>query len=116
MLQSRFRELRAYQLARLLNQELHSAVPRWPWLKQQSVGVQLLRSAGSIAANIAEASGRGSRPDQRRLLYIARGSLTETEHWIDVAQELGLLELDVQDVIAELARTLNGLSRKQEGE
>jgi four helix bundle protein len=114
MVRSDFNGLRAYQLARRLNRELHEAVPSWPWLKQQSIGVQLLRSAGSIGANIAEASGRSSRADQRRLLYIARGSLTETEHWIGVAQELGLLPPETQEVLPELARTLNGLIRKQE--
>jgi four helix bundle protein len=45
------------------------------------------------------------------MLYIARGSMHELEHWISVAQERGLLASDAGDQLPELARTLNGLIR-----
>jgi four helix bundle protein len=105
------KDLRAYQLARFVAQRLHADVTRWAWFDQRSVGLQLLRSADSVGANIAEAMGRWHRPDQTRLLLIARGSLQEMEHWIEVAQERGLLASDAGDLLPELARTLNGLIR-----
>jgi four helix bundle protein len=67
-----------------------------------------------VGANIAEAFGRGSTPDQRRLLYIARGSLQETEHWVDLAARRGLMAPDgIDEQLDELARVLTGLIRSK---
>jgi four helix bundle protein len=49
-----------------------------------TIGNQLLRSAGSIAANIAEGYGRYSQAAYRSHLSIARGSAFESESWIDL--------------------------------
>ena len=106
-------DLRAYQLARAMARELHCEVRGWPSFEVWSVGIQLVRSADSIGANIAEATGRWHRGDQQRLLYIARGSLHETKHWISVGQERGLLTQDAGKQVPELARTLNGLIQKR---
>jgi four helix bundle protein len=77
------------------------------------MGIQLVRAADSIGANIAEAQGRWHRPDQQRFLYMARGSLYELEHWVELAQERGLLTAESGNAIPELARTLNGLIKKK---
>ena len=45
---------------------------------------QLLRSAGSIAANIAEGYGRYSQAAYRNHLSIARGSAFESVSWLDL--------------------------------
>jgi four helix bundle protein len=46
-------------------------------------------------------------------LMIARGSIFETEHWVDVAGERGLLSsAELDGLITELVRTLNGLIRR----
>jgi four helix bundle protein len=108
---SDFRRLRVYTLSRALARDLHAAVERWPVAAQRQIGDQLLRAVDSVGANIAEASGRWYFADQRRLLYIARGSLYETENWILVAQERGLLPQDADKPLAEIARTLSGLIR-----
>jgi four helix bundle protein len=48
------------------------------------LGGQLLRSASSISANIAEGYGRYSQAAYRNHLSIARGSAYETESWLDL--------------------------------
>jgi four helix bundle protein len=106
---SNFRSLVAYQRARALADELHSMVVRWPAFDRDSVGLQLIRSADSVAANIAEAGGRWTVADKRHFLIIARGSLYETEHWIDCAEARGLLDTDLNERLAAIARALNGL-------
>jgi four helix bundle protein len=79
---SKFRDLLVYRRAMALAHEVHAAVERWPLLDRKTIGEQLIRSATSVDANIAEASGRWHERDRRQLLFIARGSLRETEHWI----------------------------------
>jgi four helix bundle protein len=103
------KDLRAYQLARALARDVWSATVGWSSFDRWAVGIQLVRAADSIGANIAEARGRWHRPDQLRLLYIARGSLHELEHWVEVAQERRLLSAEASAPIPEAGRTLNGL-------
>jgi four helix bundle protein len=106
--------LRAYELAVALARDLHAAVSGWDKFERWSLGIQLMRAADSVGANIAEATGRWHVADQRRVLYFARGSLCETEHWVAIAKERGLLADDADARLPELARTLNGLIRKRE--
>ena len=109
---SDFRQLRVYRLAAALADEIYVAVERWPNVAKISFGSQVVRSADSIAANIAEASGRHSPADRRRLLLIARGSLYETEHWIERAESRGLLPHATTERVDEIARLLNGLIKR----
>jgi four helix bundle protein len=108
-----FKGLRAYELSRRLAAHVYAAVQEWRYLDQRTVGLQVIRAADSVGANIAEATGRWHQGDQRRLLLIARGSLKETEHWILVAQERGLMDSQAHRPIAEIARLINGLIRKR---
>ena len=108
-----FNELVAYRCASELAGDLYGAVGRWPSFARWSLGIQLVRAADSIGANIAEASGRWHRADERRLLLIARGSLHETEHWLRLAEERGLLEPGMRDRLDGAGKALNGLIRKR---
>jgi four helix bundle protein len=104
-----FTELRSYRLAAELADELRDVVLRWERFDVWSIGVQLVRSADSVGANIAESSGRWGRPDQRRFLYIARASLYEMEHWILRASARGLLDAETfLERLTELRKTLSG--------
>jgi four helix bundle protein len=98
----------AFQLA----VDLRRVIAPWQTFDLWSIGVQLVRAAGSIGANIAEAEGRWHPSDRVRFLLYARGSLHETEHWLEVAAETGLLQrASYEDRLKELGRTLNGLIR-----
>jgi four helix bundle protein len=77
-----FEELRVYHLAEDLADTVWNVVKGWDLLARDTVGKQIIRSADSIGANIAEGYGRGSFPDNRRFTRIARGSLYETRHWL----------------------------------
>ena len=109
---SGFQKLRVYQLAVALSDEIYEMVPHWPFHARKSFGYQLIRSADSIAANIAEATGRYQVADRRRLLVIARGSLHETEHWMNRAELRGLLPLGSAERLDEIARLLNGMIKR----
>src|SRR5207237_9160719 len=90
---SGFQKLRVYQLAVALSDEIYEMVPHWPFHARKSFGYQLIRSADSIAANIAEATGRDWVTDCRRLLVIPRGSFHVAEQWMDRAARRGFLPL-----------------------
>ncbi|NLX95147.1 MAG: four helix bundle protein [Rhodopirellula sp.] len=112
-----FETLRVYQLAEALEDRIWEIVMTWPVFARETVGRQLVRSADSIGANIAEGSGRGSLKDNRRFVHIARGSLYETKHWLRRAYQRKLLTPEQTDSLKEtmhaLTLTLNGYLRSQ---
>jgi len=110
---SRFNQLSVYRQAVALSDEVWERVARWDSFARWSIGLQLVRAVDSIAANIAEAYGRSTGPDQSRLLVIARGSAYETECWVERALARGLLDEGVTGAVAEITKMLNGLIRSQ---
>ena len=83
MVSRSFEELRVYQAAEKLSDVIWDVVQDWDYLGRDTVGKQVIRSADSVGANIAEGTGRGSFQDNRRFVRITRGSLYETRHWLD---------------------------------
>jgi four helix bundle protein len=107
-----FKELVVYQRAAAFADDVYRLVRHWEKFELWSIGIQLIRAADSVGANIAEAAGRWHTPDRRRLLYIARGSLAETEHWVLTAQRLNLLPGDFCDRLEDIRKPLNGLTNR----
>lgn len=107
-----YENLTVYQIACRLADGVWAEVARWPRL---TLGKQLVRSADSIGANIAEGSGRGSQADFRRFLYIARGSLYETTHWLRAAERRSITspgtQADMNALTSRLLPMLNALLR-----
>jgi four helix bundle protein len=107
-----FEDLLAHRLAVELADDLRGALTAWPSIDRWTVGVQMVRAADSVGANIAEAVGRGSLADQQRLLLIARGSVYELQHWIERAFSRGLLSDDAyRSRAARVGQLVNGLLR-----
>lgn len=106
-----FEKLEIYQLAERLSDEIWKLVQAWSAFDKFSLGSQIVRSADSIGANIAEGIGRGSYQDNRRFARIARGSLNETQHWLRRAFHRKLLNKDqvniIKPLVDELAPRLN---------
>ncbi len=107
----RFQDLDVYRLSERLADEIWNTVQDWEQLAKDTVGRQIIRSADSIGANIAEGVGRGSSQDNQRFVRIARGSLYETQHWLRRSYCRHLLtkqQLDnLKPIIDELAPRLN---------
>lgn len=102
-----FQKLHVYALAETLVDPVWEVVSRWQSFPRDTVGKQLVRAADSIGANIAEGRARGSYQDNRRFVRIARGSLTEVQHWLRRAYTRGLLS---DEDIDRLRGTLDELS------
>lgn len=106
-----FEELRVYQMSEDLSDRISQVVIKWNSLAKDTIGKQIVRSADSIGANIAEGYGRGSYQDNRRFIRIARGSLYETRHWLRRAFRRQLLtELQItaiKQIVDSLGPQLN---------
>jgi four helix bundle protein len=109
---SRYKDLDAFKLAAALADGLHGCVRTWPSLDERTLGPQVIRCADSVGANIAEAAGRWSKAERRRFLINARGSLYETEYWIDRAAARGLRLPASVAKLDQIAHALNGLIRR----
>ena len=75
-------ELEVYQLAEQIADLIWDVCTSWNWFARDTVGKQLVRSADSIGANIAEGYGRFSFKENIQICYYARGSMYETKHWL----------------------------------
>jgi len=111
MAKTNFENLRVYKLSEDLADEIWDIALKWDHFAKDTVGKQVVRSADSIGANIAEGSGRGSFQDNRRFVRTARGSLNETQHFLRRAFRRKLLtKQDVErlkPLVDNLAPQLN---------
>ncbi len=74
---------------------------------------QVVSSSGSVAANIAEGHGRYSVAAYRNHLSIARGSLAETDSWLDLLARAGYLTPDIAGKLHDQCDLLlGGLTRQ----
>ena len=112
---SNFEKLEVYQLAEKLADEIWNIVDKWQYFEKDTLGKQIVRSADSIGANIAEGNGRYGYKDNQRFVRIARGSLNETRHWLRRAYTRNLLTEEqiknLKPTIEELTLKLNGYLR-----
>ena len=110
-----FENLHVYSLAEEIGDLVWAVVNKWDRLPQDTLGKQLINSADSIGANIAEGTGRGSFADNRRFAKIARGSLFELNHWLRRAYKRELLTktevASFKELIEELTPKLSAYIR-----
>lgn len=115
MPKTNFVNLRVYQYSEELADAVWDIVCKWDNFAKDTVGKQIVRSADSIGANIAEGEGRGSYQDNRRFIKIGRGSLQETQHWLRRAFKRNLLtsaEIEkVKPLVDRLGPSLNAYLR-----
>jgi four helix bundle protein len=98
----------ADQLASAVFHATEHLDPRHRWL-----GLQLVRAAISVPANIAEDYGRGYTREYLRFVDIARGSLAEVEYYLHFLSKEHLLPSEevqeLQNSRVEAGRTPHGL-------
>jgi len=110
----RFEKLTVWQSARRLCVDVYSATQTFP--KDELFGLtgQLRRAAVSIAANIAEGSGRNSDPDFAHFLEMAYGSAMELAALLHVAADTRRLDGSARDrllsLTGEVTAQLNALN------
>jgi four helix bundle protein len=110
-----FEKLEVYQLSEGLSDLIWDAVSSWDSFARDTIGRQIVRSADSVGANIAEGTGRGTFQDNRRFVYNSRGSLNETMHFLRRAYKRKLLTSkqvdEIKQIVDKLAPKLNAYLR-----
>jgi four helix bundle protein len=109
-----FEDLRVLKSAEQVADSIWKQVARWDKFPQDVVGKQLARAADSIGANIAESFGRFHFGEKLQFLYYARGSLFETQYWLNRTNARALMEShQVEECVSkltDLARQLNAFA------
>lgn len=99
-------------------------IPLLPASEKYNLSDQLKRAATSIPANIAEEHDRYHYLDNVRFCYIARGSLTEVQSHLSLANSLGYLSdnvyqritSDAESIVKQLNNYIAYLKRSKQGE
>ena len=97
----RFQKLEVWQDARRLNLEAYRRTRTFPSTEQFALTSQMQRAAVSIAANIAEGSGRNSDKDFAHFLEISYGSAMELASHLVLAGDLGYVEAKRLEMLLE---------------
>lgn len=100
-------DLEIYQLAMQIGETVWSMVDKWNAFAKATIGEQLVRSADSIAANIAEGYGRYFYKDRKQFCYFSRGSLMETKAWLKKAANRKLINSDEHEEMLQQLKTLH---------
>lgn len=110
-----FKELSVWKRAREPNKQIYLLTKTFPTYEQYSITSQIHRASTSIAANIAEWSGRNWHKEFIQFLSIANGSAFELETHIMLAHDLWYLTAQQFNEIClhiwEVEKMLHGLIR-----
>ena len=100
-------DLEVYQLAESFSDEIWFMVDEWNYFAKDTVGKQIVRSADSIGANIAEGYGRYHYKENRNFCYFSRGSIIETKGWLKKSKTRNLLNEEQFNLLFEKLQTIH---------
>jgi four helix bundle protein len=94
-----YTKIEAWRLADDLTVAIYERTRLFPKEEIYGLTSQLRRASYSVPANIVEGSSRESKKDYLHFLYIARGSLSETQYFIHLARRLGYISSEEADAL-----------------
>lgn len=103
-------DLDIYKMAEELADKIWYICIKWDYFAKETIGKQMVQSADSISANLAEGHGRFHFKDRLNFCYFARGSLEETKSWLLKAERRGLMQPEnsgIKQLIEVLPKRLN---------
>ena len=99
-----------------LTLEIYKITKKYP--KDELFGIisQMRRASSSVPANIVEGSARRSSKEFAQFLVQARGSLSETQYFLELSKDLEYISKEEFDFLTslstEVAKMLNSLLTK----
>jgi four helix bundle protein len=103
-----YKDLLVWQKSIDLVDEIYRLTRRYPKSETYGLSSQMQRAAVSVAANIAEGSGRDSTKEFIHHLSYSLGSLAETETYLTVSLRLEYAE---KAVVAKLESQSDGIGK-----
>ena len=114
-MKSSLKNLEIYQDAMEIGESVWEMVSVWDHFSKDTIGKQIVRSADSIAANLAEGYGRYHFKENQKFCYYSRGSAEETQTWIEKSARRKLVDretaLELYDRIENYKKRLNAYIR-----
>jgi len=111
----KFEDVIAWQKTRELVKMVYEMTKEGDLARDFSLKDQIRRAAVSIMSNIAEGFSRQTDKEFIQFLYIAKGSVSETQSQLYVARDLGYIEIEefnrVYETASEIARLITGFIR-----
>ena len=107
-------KLEAWQQAMRLVKAIYGQTQSFPKEEMYGLTQQMRRAAVSIPSNIAEGAARHGAREYAHFISIARGSLSEIETQLQIAQMLGYCNESesLNENLDQLGRLLTGLYKK----
>ena len=104
-------ELLVWQESMTLVETVYKLTSVFPAVERYGLISQMRRAAVSGPSNIGEGAARGSDAEFIRFLHIARGSLSEIETQLLIAQRLGYTNVDqsLEKQIEQIFKNMGGL-------
>jgi len=90
-------KLEVYQIAELFSDQIWELVNGWDNFKKDTIGKQIVRSADSISATIAEGYGRYYYKESKQFYFYSRGSIQETKSWLSKCKRRHIIEDKISD-------------------
>ena len=109
-----YHELNVWQLSMNLCEKVYGLVREFPVDERFALCDQLRRAVVSVPSNIAEGNGRNSRSEYARFLSIARGSVSEVQTQLELAERFGYVKVpeDVYEVVRNISKMLFSMIQK----
>ena len=112
------KKLKVWQTARSLVKKVYEATNQFPDSERFGLVNQLRRAIVSVPSNIAEGSSRETSVEFIRFLVIARGSLSEVDTQLTLAEDLAYmvysaaLRSDIDCLLRQINRLISHLRQK----
>ncbi len=110
-----FTDLFAWQEGHKLVLMIYKTTEKFPDKEVFGLINQMRRAAVSITSNIAEGFSRNTAKDKYQFYSVAQGSLTELQNQLLISRDVGYLNKELFDELAEqtivVNKLINGLKR-----
>src|SRR3990167_2947802 len=111
-----YKDLLIWQKAIVIISDVYRMTKKFPSDERFGLVSQMQRASVSIAANIAEGHGRGTRSDYAHFLDMANGSVAEVETLLTIAKRLSLCSAEqcstMEKQLSEIGKMLGALRGK----
>lgn len=107
-----FKELRVWQDAVELAEEVYKISKKEPFSHDHGLSSQIQRAAVSISSNIAEGDERGTNKQSSYFLSVAKGSSAEVITQLYIAHRIGYIDQKTYTNMESMAQKIRASLRK----